>query len=124
MREPTEPVSRHPHKALTARTVQSIVATGRTQRIADGDGLYLQVAPNGSKSWILRTVVKGKRCDLGLGSANLVSLAEARDEAHRLVSFSVNKDSNERPLLSIGPDTRGFDLCAHEGNDRLGVISR
>ena len=84
MREPTDPARRHPHKALSARTVQSVAATGRTQRIADGGGLYLQVAPNGSKSWVLRTVVKGKRSDLGLGSAALVSLAEAREEAHRL----------------------------------------
>src|SRR5262245_11151954 len=34
--------------------------------------------------WVLRCVVKGKRCDLGLGSAKLVTLAEARDDAHRL----------------------------------------
>lgn len=32
----------------------------------------------------MRTIVKGKRCDIGLGSAALVSLAEARDEAHTL----------------------------------------
>ncbi|MDZ7906240.1 MAG: Arm DNA-binding domain-containing protein [Cypionkella sp.] len=35
----------------------------------------------GSKSWILRTVVLGKRRDLGVGPADLVSLAEARDKA-------------------------------------------
>lgn len=75
---------RHPHNALSARTVQTAKATGRTRRIADGGGLYLLVAPSGSKSWLLRTVVKGKRCDIGLGSVSLVPLAEARDEAARL----------------------------------------
>ncbi len=73
------PPGPHPQKALTARTVQTITATAKAQRFADGGGLYLLVAPSGSKSWVLRTLVKGKRCDLGLGSATLVTLAEARD---------------------------------------------
>ncbi len=84
MREEAGVSRRHPLNALTTRTVQSLTATGRLQRAADGGGLYLLVAPGGSKSWLLRTVVRGKRCDLGLGSATLVTLAEARDEAHRL----------------------------------------
>ena len=75
---------RHPQKALSARTVQTAKAGDRARRIADGGGLYLFVAPGGAKSWVLRTVVKGKRCDLGLGSVTLVSLAEAREEARRL----------------------------------------
>ena len=75
---------RHPHKALTARAVQAARPGDHTRRIADGGGLYLLVSPSGSKSWVLRTVVQGKRCDLGLGSVTLVSLAEAREQATRL----------------------------------------
>ena len=66
---------------LTARTVQHATGNGRTQRLADGNGLYLLVAPGGSKSWVLRTLVKGKRTDIGLGGVSLVSLAKAREEA-------------------------------------------
>ncbi len=77
-------MGRHPQRALNARTVQTLAGHGRTQRIADGGGLYLVVAPGGSKSWVLRTIVKGKRCDIGLGGVALVSLAEARDQAHQL----------------------------------------
>lgn len=80
MREQTSTAGRHPHKALSARSVNAISEPGR---YADGGGLYLLVAPGGSRSWMLRTVVKGRRCDIGLGSLSLVSLAEARDEAHR-----------------------------------------
>src|SRR5579872_3269529 len=76
-------MARHPHHALTARTVQAFIRDADARRIADGGGLYLVAAPGGSKSWILRTVVKGKRCDIGLGSAALVTLAEAREHAHR-----------------------------------------
>ena len=47
----------------------------------DGEGLYLKVGARGAKSWILRTVVHGRRRDLGLGSAGVVPLSEARDTA-------------------------------------------
>ena len=46
-----------------------------------GDTLYLRVGNNGSKSWIQRLTIDGKRCDIGLGSFKLVTLAEARDIA-------------------------------------------
>jgi hypothetical protein len=52
-----------------------------TGRYADGNGLYLFVDDSGAKRWLLRTAIAGKRCDIGLGSAQLVSLADARDEA-------------------------------------------
>jgi len=81
MREQEPARRRHPHKVLTAREVQSIREPGRH---ADGGGLYLLVAPSGSKSWMLRTVVMGTRRDIGLGGIDLVSLGEARDEARRL----------------------------------------
>ena len=45
----------------------------------DGGGLYLRVGPTGAKSWILRTMVHGRRREFGLGSAALVTLAEARE---------------------------------------------
>lgn len=48
---------------------------------ADGGGLYLNVLPSGARSWILRTLVHGKRRDMGLGGWPVISLAEARDKA-------------------------------------------
>jgi integrase len=81
MREKSPERRRHPHKAFTTRGVQALNSPGR---FADGGGLYVLVAPGGSKSWVLRTVAMGRRCDIGLGSVALVSLAEARDEAGRL----------------------------------------
>lgn len=47
----------------------------------DGNGLYLKVDANGSKRWVQRLVVQGKRRDIGLGSASLTTLAEAREQA-------------------------------------------
>ncbi len=69
---------RHPEKALIAVQVRQIEAAGR---YADGNGLYVIVDPSGARRWVLRTVVKGRRRDIGLGGVNLVSLSEAREKA-------------------------------------------
>ena len=84
MREATAAVRRHPRQVLSARAVQTLTSDGRSRRVADGGGLYLVIAASGSKSWVLRTIAKGKRTDIGLGSISLVTLAEAREHAYRL----------------------------------------
>src|SRR5208282_1186982 len=45
--------------------------------------LYLNVTPQGSKSWVLRVVANARRRELGLGSYPDLSLADARTEAAR-----------------------------------------
>lgn len=50
----------------------------------DGAGLFLKVQPSGSRSWIARVAVNGKRRDIGLGSYPEVSLADARRKCERL----------------------------------------
>jgi Arm DNA-binding domain len=44
----------------------------------DGAGLYLRVSPTGSKAWVFRFQLDGKRRDMGLGPYPDISLAEAR----------------------------------------------
>ncbi len=46
-----------------------------------GHGLMLAVQPAGTKSWVQRIVVRGRRRSAGLGGYPLVTLAEARDAA-------------------------------------------
>jgi integrase len=53
-------------------------------RHADGDDLYLMVQKSGSRSWLLRVQVDGRRRDVGLGSFRDLSLAEAREKATEL----------------------------------------
>ena len=43
--------------------------------------LYLAIAPGGSKSWIQRITIDGRRRDLGLGPFPVISLAKARERA-------------------------------------------
>jgi integrase len=77
-------------KPLTARQVETRKKPGM---VADGAGLYLLVSPAGTKSWIYRYQLAGKRRDMGLGPTNELSLAQARDvarEARRLVRDSID----------------------------------
>lgn len=64
---------------LTALQVKN--AKLKPGRYADGKGLYLFVKPSGSRSWVLRVQGNGRRRDLGLGPADLVTLTEAREKA-------------------------------------------
>ena len=59
-------------------TDQGIKALTKPGRHCDGDGLYVYVAPAGTKSWVQRIVVNGRRRDIGLGPYSTVSLAQAR----------------------------------------------
>jgi integrase len=79
--------TRHPDKALTVVGIKALKKPGR---YADGNGLYLKVSASGAKRWELRTVVRGKRCDIGLGGLKLVSLAEAREEARKYRAIARN----------------------------------
>ncbi len=50
----------------------------------DGKGLLLRVRPSGAKSWVLRVQYAGRRRDIGLGSIDDLTLAEARESAAHL----------------------------------------
>lgn len=47
----------------------------------DGDGLYLRVTEQGTKSWMFRYRIDGKLRDHGLGSLKTLTLADAREAA-------------------------------------------
>jgi integrase len=50
-------------------------------RHGDGGGLFLVVRPEGSKAWVLRVQLNGKRRDFGLGGVDVLPLGEAREKA-------------------------------------------
>lgn len=61
-----------PRSALTASS---------PGRYGDGGGLYLVVAPSGSRKWVFRFRWNKRLSDMGLGSASTVTLARARERA-------------------------------------------
>ena len=74
----SKPPGRHPEHALSTAFVRNVSRAGR---YCDGNGLYLEVKPSGTRSWIQRLVIRGRRRELGLGGFPLVSLKEARARA-------------------------------------------
>ncbi len=69
-----------------ARTLHNLKPISLSRHMAsgyhgDGGGLYLQVTPAGSKSWIFRFALAGRRREMGVGSFPSVSLAAAREAA-------------------------------------------
>lgn len=60
---------------LTAARVKTIKKPGLH---GDGNGLYLRVTGSGSRSWMQRITIHGRRRDMGLGSYPAVGLAQAR----------------------------------------------
>ena len=90
-------------KSLTAKQVRDAQPTDKLQRLPAGEvsGLYLVITKSGTKKWVLRKVVNGKRMDLGLGSYPTTSLADARAKARELIlkldaGFNPQQDKIEK----------------------------
>ena len=67
-----------PPKKLTDAFVRTVDQPGK---YCDQHGLMLRVLPTGSKQWIWRGTVRGRRIDLGLGGYPYTTLREARERA-------------------------------------------
>jgi integrase len=69
-----------PIAKLTALKVERLTRPGLYN---DGGGLYLRIAPGGSKGWIFRFKINGRTRDMGLGGADTFSLKQARERARK-----------------------------------------
>ena len=69
---------RHPVNDLSAKFVSKV---DEARKYWDGNGLILVVQPTGSKSWIQRLTIRGRRRELGLGGFPATSLKQAREQA-------------------------------------------
>lgn len=66
---------------LDPKTIKGLSEAGA---YGDGEGLYLQVASSGTKSWIYRYQINSRRRSMGLGGFPAISLSDARKERNRL----------------------------------------
>ena len=62
---------------LTAKQVEN----AKPGRYGDGGGLWLEVSTSGAKHWTLRYQINRRARWMGLGSAKVVTLADARERA-------------------------------------------
>ena len=63
-------------------TPAKVKQTTEPGKYYDENGLFLRVKETGAKAWVQKIVINGKQRELGLGSASLVTLGEARKLAH------------------------------------------
>ena len=64
-------------KTLSPLEVRRLTKPG-LHAVGEVSGLCLQVKPTGARSWILRTVVGGRRSEIGLGGFPTITLSGAR----------------------------------------------
>jgi len=87
----------------------------RPVRVGDGEGLYLQVAPGGSKSWLFRYTLRGRAREMGLGA---VPLTKAEEQAGAVPLAAAREAAREaKALLRKGMDpidARRADLRARD----------
>jgi len=87
--------------ALKKREVRYATKRQKDYKLADGEGLYLLVRPNGSKLWRMKYRFDGKEKLLSLGRYPDLSLAEARlRRAEAKVALGQGRDpgaSNKTP---------------------------
>ena len=100
--------------ALTHLKIKTLTKVGLH---CDGFGLYLRIAPGGSKQWIQRVQYGGKRRDLGLGGWPVVSLAKAREKAfsHR-VAISDGRDPLADKRKASAPTFRDAAAKTYDAN--------
>ena len=99
---------------LTALAVKAATMAGRHE---DGDGLALLVKATGSRSWVLKLQVGGKRKEFGLGSAKSTSLAEARAKAdvmRRQYRSGIDPIAEKRKVVEAVPSFRDAAKHAHD----------
>ena len=66
---------------LSDTTVRMAKSREKSYRLSDGKGLYLEIAPNGSRYWRLKYRYDGREKRLALGVYPVVTLAKARADA-------------------------------------------
>src|SRR5262245_19027646 len=101
---------------MSTKEVAGLVAPGR---YAVGHGVYLQISQWSTRAWLFRYVRDGKARHMGLGSAEYVTLAEARAkgfEARRLLITGVDPLEAKRGAVleraKAAVKTKTFRECA------------
>ena len=78
---------------LSHMACQTAKAKSKPYKMADGEGLYLEVTPSGTKYWRLKYRLHGKEKRISLGAYPAVSVAEARktrDELKRDIKAGID----------------------------------
>lgn len=112
-------------KCLTDTAVRNAKPKSKPYKLSDGDGLYLQVMPSGSKYWRLKYFFAGKEKLLALGVYPDVSLFDAREkrtQARKVLAIDRDpgEEKKEAKRALIQKQETSFEAIAIEwhGNQK------
>jgi hypothetical protein len=105
--------------ALTDTACKQAKPTGKTFRLFDGGGLYLEVSPSGGRWWRLKYRFDHKEKRLSLGTYPDIGLKDARnrrDDARKLLASGADPGANRKALKASRADrvANTFEVLARE----------
>ena len=104
---------------LTDAAIRKAKPADKTYRLYDERGMYVEVAPNGSKLWRLKYRFDGKEKRLALGAYPDTTLAEARDkrdDARRQLAAGIDPNVERKAVKAVWTDAAAntFEAVARE----------
>ncbi|WP_206952376.1 tyrosine-type recombinase/integrase [Trinickia acidisoli] len=112
---------------LTDVAVRAAKPRERSYKLADGQGMYLEVMPSGSKYWRLKYRIDGKEKRIALGVYPAVSLLEARKARESIkdtlrAGLDPSHEKKREKLQRSLERTNSFEAIAREwhGNKKDG----
>ena len=117
------PATKVPPMPLTDTKTRTTKPTGKTQRLFDGGGLYLEVSPKGGKWWRLKYRFGGKEKRLSLGVYPDVTLKDARtrrDDARKLLANNTDPSETRKATkaASVERAANSFEVVAREWHEK------
>ncbi|MBM7456868.1 integrase [Oceanisphaera litoralis] len=108
---------------LTDAKVRNTKPADKPQKLADGQGLYLEVRPSGAKLWRYRYRIAGKENVFAIGEYPTISLAGARtehDKARALVKEGIHPSHQRQAerLINRTANASTFESLAREWIDK------
>src|ERR1019366_7092855 len=105
--------------SLSDAKVRNAKPRTKPYKIADGEGLFLLIAPSGSKYWRLRYFFAGKEKLLALGVYPEVNLADARErraQARKVLAAGGDPGDakKEAKRLATFRSANAFEVVARE----------
>lgn len=104
---------------LSDTSVRMAKPRPKSFRLSDGHGLYVEIAPNGSRYWRMKYRFAGKEKRLALGVYPTVTLAKAREDAlaarrilHEGMDPSVRKKERAREVRQTA--AHAFEIVARD----------
>jgi integrase len=108
---------------LSDTTIRNAKPTDKPRKLADGGGLYIEIAPSGGKWWRYRYRFEGKPNRISLGVYPDVSLKDAREkhaDARKLLAAGVDPSANKKAVKSAKSEraANSFEVVAREWFDK------